>query len=86
LAKGATGTRDAGHDCAHGNVKDESEVFVLDLFDVTEKQDFAELWWELLQRCVENGLVIEADENVFGGGACAGDVDGGGIVFEKDGT
>jgi hypothetical protein len=35
-------------------------------------------------RCVDGGSVIEAEEDVFGGGAGGGSVEGGGMVFEKD--
>jgi hypothetical protein len=46
----------------------ESDIFVLDLFDVAEEEDFAELRLNLFERVVEGGLVVEEKEDVFGCG------------------
>ena len=40
----------------------------------------------MLERCVECGLVVEANENVFRRGVEGRGVEGGGIVFEEDGS
>jgi hypothetical protein len=61
LAEGTTGAREARHDGADGNIEDEGDVFVLDLFDVAEEESFAEWRLKLFERRVESGLVVESD-------------------------
>ena len=84
MAEGSTGTSDARHDGADGDVEDDGEVFVLDLLDVAEQESLAELWLKLLERGVEGSLVIKANEGVFGGGAGGSGVECVGMVFEED--
>jgi hypothetical protein len=86
LTEGAAGARDARHDGADGNIEDDGDVFVFDLFGVAEKESFAELWLKLLERGVEGSLAIKADEGGFGGGAGGGGVECVGMVFEEDGA
>ena len=86
LAKGAVGTRDARHDGADGDVEDDGDVLVFDLFGVTEEEGFAELGLELVERGVEGGLVVEVDQGVFGSEAGGRGVESVGIVFEEDGA
>jgi len=84
LAEGASGTRDARHHSSNGHVEDVGDVFVFDLFDVAEEEGFAEGRWKLLERCVECGLVVEADEVVFWRGTTVGGVECLRMVFEED--
>ena len=42
MAEGGAGSRDARHDGADGDVEDEGDVFVLEVFDVAEEEEFAE--------------------------------------------
>ena len=86
LTEGSAGARDARHDGADGDIEDDGDVFVLDLFDVAEQESFAELRLKLFESCVEGGLVVEADEVVFRRGAGGGGVECVGVVFEKDGA
>src|ERR1700733_4130929 len=86
LAKSAAGARDARHDGADGDVEDNGDVFVLDLFYIAEEEGFAELRLKLFERGVEGGLVVEADEGVFRGGAGGDGVQCVGMVFEEDGA
>src|SRR5271168_3578619 len=86
VAECGAGAGDARHDGADGNVEDKGDVFVLNLFDVAEKKDFAELRLKLLECIVEGGLVVEANEIVFGGGTGRGGVECVGMIFERDGA
>jgi hypothetical protein len=74
LAKGASGARDARHDGADGDVEYKGDVFVLDFFNIAEEESFAERRLEPFERCVEGGLVVEADEIFLRGGAGDGSV------------
>jgi hypothetical protein len=75
LAKSAAGARDARHDGADGDVEDNGDVFVLDLFYIAEEEGFAELRLKLFERGAEGGLVVEADEGVFRGWTGGGGVE-----------
>ena len=86
LAESAAGARDARHDGADGDIEDDGDVFVFDLFDVAEKKSFAELRLKLFERCVESGLIVETDEGVFRGGVGGGWIECFGMVFEEDGA
>jgi hypothetical protein len=83
LTEAAAGARDARHNSADGDVEDEGDVFVLNLINVAEKQNFAELWWKLLEGDVESGQVVETDEIVFRSGP-AGGVEFFWMVFEEN--
>ena len=86
LSESGAGARDARHDSADGDVEDDSDVLVLDLFHVAEKESFAELRGKLLKRGVQGGLIVESDKVVFRGGARGGRGEGVGVVFEEDGA
>jgi hypothetical protein len=83
LMEGAAGTRDARHNSADGDVKDEGDVSVLDLFNVAKEENFAELWQELLECTVEGCLIVKTDEVVFRSGAGDG-VECVWMIFEED--
>jgi hypothetical protein len=65
LAKSAARERDARHYGADGDVEDDSNVFVLNLFYVAEKENFAEGWVKLFESGVESGLVVDATEDAL---------------------
>jgi hypothetical protein len=64
LAEGAASARDARHDGTNGDIQDEGDVFVLDLFYVGEEERFAEQGLKLFERGVEGGFSVEAEEGV----------------------
>ena len=86
LAEDTAGARDTRHDGADGDAENDGNVFVLDLLNVAEKENFAELRLKLFERRVKSGLVVEADERVFGGGTGGDGVECVGMVFEEDGA
>ena len=86
MTEGAAGTRDARHDGADRDIEDHSDVFVLDLFDVAEKEGLAELRLKLLEGGVEGGVVVETEEDLFRRGTGGGGVECAGMVFEEDGA
>src|SRR5207253_5730974 len=86
LAECAASARDARHDGADGDIEDNGDVFVLDLFYVAEEERFAKLRLKLFERGVESSLVVEADEVVLRGRTRRGGVERIGMVFEEDGA
>ena len=86
LAKSAAGARDARHDGADGDIEDEGDVFVFDLFYIAEEDRFAKQGLKLFERGVERGFIVEADEGVFRCGTGGGGVECVGMVFEEDGA
>jgi len=69
-AESCAGARDARHDGADGQVKDSSDLLVLELFDVTEEKAIAQGRWELYERLLHDCGVVELKECGLRCGIC----------------
>ena len=74
------GARYARHHGADGDFEDQSDVLVLEFFDVAERR------LKLVEGFVDCGLVVEADEVIFRSEAGVGGVEEIRMVFEEDGA
>ena len=82
--KGAAGARNARHDGANGDIEDQCDVFVLEPFDITKKEDLAEGWLKLIEGLIHGCLVVETDEVIF---RCRAGIRGAedvGMIFQKN--
>ena len=84
LAEDSASARDARHDGADGDIKDNGDVFVFDLFYIAEEDRFAERGLKLFERGVDGGVIVEAEDDVFWSGAGGGGVECVGMVFKED--
>ena len=82
--KGAAGARDARHDGADGDIEDQRNVFVLELFDITKEQDFSEGWLKLIEGLIHGCPVVETDEVIFRRRAGIRGAEDVGMIFQKN--
>ena len=84
--KVAAGTRNPRHDGTDGDIEDQCDVLVLELFDIAKEQHFAEGRLKLIEGLVHCCLVVEADEAIFRGWTSIGHAKQVRMVFQKYGA